>query len=156
MNRLQTNHAVNRRNHEGLHPTAQGGPGISNKWTLDMFRCSHKSSSILGVRTRLHTSRPQFAKTVRNLVLSWEWRGASQYGLRWMVNILRCCRSWMRREGHCFESTWDAICHVVIKSLLVVTPTLAHHYHSLLPACHGNHACFELLGTGQLNRVLIF
>lgn len=41
---------------------------------------------------------------------------------------------------------WDRLCDLVIKTLLVVQPSLCHIYNSCKPNDVSNDSCFEILG----------
>lgn len=73
---------------------------------------------------------------------------ANDEGSKWSIQGLR---DWMNANGHDFDTAWDRIADLTVKTLCTIQPILQHNYRSVLPPEHNDgFSCFEVLGLDVL------
>lgn len=55
-------------------------------------------------------------------------------------------RKYLNEKGYDSEKFWKETCNVIVKTIIMIQPILAHTYHSSIPDENDNNNCFEVLG----------
>lgn len=53
---------------------------------------------------------------------------------------------YLTQQGYDSEKFWKDMCDVIVKTILMIQPILAHTYHTSIPDENENNNCFEVLG----------
>lgn len=90
----------------------------------------------------MHLTNYAVNKNNENFVFN-EDSQAENEGSKWSLSGLR---EWMADEGEDFDSCWERIEQMVVKTLVSCQPILQHNYRSVLGNDNDGLSCFELLG----------